>query len=410
MSTPTRLRSSCAPCGGSSRSAAATAPSAGASTATPRTRTGGSRCSSSSPGSSTSASTSASPPTTASSSRLPLASTAAGRDRAYGTTSRGGRPSSCAGTAARRSSGGGTRDHAAGARDGVGDPVRAAILTIGAREPRGSRARNQGARRASGADGGRMTGAPAGRAVQLEGAAAALAAAALFGVSAPLAKMLLPGTGPLPLAAFLYLGAGLGLTGVCALARARAGPGSVSREARLRPDDLPLLAVVLAAGRVAGPALLPLGFGRLSAVAGSVLLNLEAPLTILLAVALFGEHLGRRGAVAAVLIALGATLLGYLPGEAVRADWRGVAAIVAACLFWAIDNNATQPLAARDPVAVARVPRLRARAPTLPLALGPGLAMPPAPRLLPARAPRPVAPGPRAARAGRALRTLAAAP
>src|SRR5439155_20091646 len=66
---------------------------------------------------------------------------------------------------------------------------------------------------------GRMTGTPAARAAQLEGAAAALAAAALFGVSAPLAKMLLPGTGPLPLAAFLYLGAGLGLASVGALAR-----------------------------------------------------------------------------------------------------------------------------------------------------------------------------------------------
>ena len=231
-----------------------------------------------------------------------------------------------------------------------------------------------------------MTGAPAGRVVQLEGAAAALAAAALFGVSAPLAKMLLPGTGPLPLAAFLYLGAGLGLTGVGALARARAGPGSVPREARLRPDDLALLAVVVAAGGIAGPVLMLLGLQRVSAVAGSLLLNLEAPLTILLAVALFGEHLGRRGAVAAVLIALGATLLGYLPGEAVRADWRGVAAIVAACLFWAIDNNATQRLAVRDPVAVARVKGLGAGACTLALALGTGLAMPPAPRILAALA------------------------
>src|SRR2546426_10403051 len=101
------------------------------------------------------------------------------------------------------------------------------------------------------------------RAVQLEGAAAALAAAALFGVSAPLAKMLLPGTGPLPLAAFLYLGAGLGLTGVGALAR-----GPVPREARLRRDDLPLLAVVIAAGGIAGPVLLLLGLQRVSAGGG----------------------------------------------------------------------------------------------------------------------------------------------
>jgi len=35
-----------------------------------------------------------------------------------------------------------------------------------------------------------------------------------------------------------------------------------------------------------------IGLARLSAVAGALLLNLEAPFTILLAVLLFGEHLG----------------------------------------------------------------------------------------------------------------------
>jgi drug/metabolite transporter (DMT)-like permease len=254
-----------------------------------------------------------------------------------------------------------------------------------------------------------MTGAPAWRAVHLEGAAAALAAAALFGVSAPLAKMLLPGTGPLPLAAFLYLGAGLGLVGVGALARGRAGRESVPREARLRPDDLPLLAVVIVAGGIAGPVLMLLGLQRVSAVAGSLLLNLEAPLTILLAVVVFGEHLGRRGAVAAVLIALGAALLGYLPGLAVRADWRGVAAIVAACLGWAIDNNATQRLSVRDPVAVARMKGLGAGACTLALAVGSGVVMPPAPRVLAALALGFVSYGLSVVLAVRALRILGAA-
>ena len=242
------------------------------------------------------------------------------------------------------------------------------------------------------------------RAVQLEGAAAALAAAALFGVSAPLAKMLLPGTGPLPLAAFLYLGAGLGLTGVGALAR-----GPVPREARLRRDDLPLLAVVIAAGGIAGPVLLLLGLQRVSAVAGSLLLNLEAPLTIVLAVAVFGEHLGRRGALAAALVALGAALLGYSPGAAARADWRGVAAIVAACLGWAIDNNATQRLSVRDPVAVARVKGLGAGACTLALAVGIGLAMPPARRIVAALALGFVSYGLSVVLAVRALRILGAA-
>ena len=136
---------------------------------------------------------------------------------------------------------------------------------------------------------------------------------------------------------------------------------------------------------------------------------LEAPLTIVLAVVLFGEHLGRRGVGAAVLIALGAALLGYLPGEAVRVDWRGVAAIVAACLGWAIDNNATQRLSLRDPVAVARMKGLGAGACTLALVVATGSAMPPAPRILAALALGFVSYGLSVVLAVRALRTLGAA-
>ena len=68
------------------------------------------------------------------------------------------------------------------------------------------------------------------------GALLGILAAALFGASTPIAKLLLHDIGPLLLASLLYLGAGVGLT----LLRLTA-PGSVdaSREARLRRADLP---------------------------------------------------------------------------------------------------------------------------------------------------------------------------
>src|SRR5207244_13064868 len=47
----------------------------------------------------------------------------------------------------------------------------------------------------------------------------------------------------------------------------------------------------------------------------------------------------------------------------------GVAAIAAACLSWAVDNNLTQRLSLRDPVAVARTKSLGAGAASLVLAL-----------------------------------------
>jgi len=195
----------------------------------------------------------------------------------------------------------------------------------------------------------------------------ALAAAVLFGLSTPFAKLLLPGMGPLMLAALLYLGAGLGLSVVTLLA-ARPAADTTARETPLRGADLPLLLAVIAVGGVAAPVLMLFGLAHVSAVVGSLLLNLEAPLTMLLAVGLFGEHLGRRAAAGAVLAALGAGILSYVPGD-VQADWRGVLAIICACLGWAIDNNLTQRLSLRDPAAIARTKGLAAGAITLVLAL-----------------------------------------
>ena len=119
------------------------------------------------------------------------------------------------------------------------------------------------------------------------GALFGLTAAALFGASAPLAKRLVPEVGPFVLAALLYLGAGLALS-VVLLRRAP----DAAHETPLRRQDAAPLAGIVALGGMLGPVLMLMGLARLSAVAGSLLLNLEAPFTILLAVLLFGEHLG----------------------------------------------------------------------------------------------------------------------
>lgn len=197
------------------------------------------------------------------------------------------------------------------------------------------------------------------------GAALGILAAALFGLSAPLSKLLLPASGPLVLAGLLYAGAGLGLLLFGLLQRAL--PGARRVEAPISRRDLPLLAGVVLTGGLLGPVLMLTGLARLSAVAGSLLLNLEAPFTMLLAITVFREHLGRRELAAAAAIVAGALLLGYQPGS-VGGDWLGVVAIAGACLCWAIDNNLTQRLSLRDPIAVVRVKAIGAGACNLCLA------------------------------------------
>jgi drug/metabolite transporter (DMT)-like permease len=217
-----------------------------------------------------------------------------------------------------------------------------------------------------------MTSTPGAAQAHARGAACGLAAAALFGASAPLSKLFLPSVGLLMLAALLYLGAGLGLLAV----RLLGGRSGAPREAPLRRADAPWLAGIVLLGGIAGPVLMLTGLRQVSGTAGALLLNLEAPLTMLVAVAAFREHLGGRAALSALLIVLGAALLSYGPGS-LSASWAGAGAIAGACLCWAVDNNLSQRLSLRDPIAVVQVKTLGAGACTLLVALAAGQAIPP---------------------------------
>ncbi len=162
------------------------------------------------------------------------------------------------------------------------------------------------------------------------------------------------------MAGLLYLGAGAGLT-LYGLVRPRR---RIDREARLNRRDLWLLAGITATGGIFGPVLMLVGLGRVSGLSGSLLLNLEAPFTMLLAVLLFREHLGKTALTGALLIIGGGLLLSWRPGD-LHADPWGILAIAGACLSWGIDNNFTQRLTLRDPVAVVRWKTLGAAACTL---------------------------------------------
>jgi drug/metabolite transporter (DMT)-like permease len=208
------------------------------------------------------------------------------------------------------------------------------------------------------------------------GVVAALAAALLFGVGAPAAKWLVADADPIVLSAILYLGAGVGLTALRFATRDR------RREAALRRDDAALVVGMTLAGGVLAPLLLLAGLRRVSAVTGSLLLNLEGALTVTLAVAFFGDHLGGRAAAGVVTMLLGAATLGLTSGGGGSADLSGgvlgVLAVSGACLGWAIDNNLTQRLSVRDPLAIAQVKGLLGGSVALALAVLFGRSAPPA--------------------------------
>src|SRR5262245_19981124 len=111
-------------------------------------------------------------------------------------------------------------------------------------------------------------------------AAAALAAAILFGAAAPVAKGLTGSVEPWLLAGLLYLGSGIGLSLVLGVRRVF---GAQRVEAPLRRADAPWLAGAIVAGGIVAPVLLVYGLAHGGAAGASLLLNLEAALTALLA-------------------------------------------------------------------------------------------------------------------------------
>jgi len=137
-----------------------------------------------------------------------------------------------------------------------------------------------------------------------------VASAVLFGLSTPLAKLLLGAVGPWLLAGLLYLGSGLGLL----VAQAgRRVTGLERPEAPLRRADLPWLAAVVLAGGVVGPVLLMLGLATTEAAPAALLLNLEGLATMAIAWLAFRENVDERLLLGALAILVGAAVLSW-PG------------------------------------------------------------------------------------------------
>jgi drug/metabolite transporter (DMT)-like permease len=188
----------------------------------------------------------------------------------------------------------------------------------------------------------------------------ALIAALTFGLSAPLAKLLLASVSPLFLAGLLYAGAGLFLTAVQTFRRPH------RRGRAMGPSDWWTLAAAVSAGGILAPPLLLWGLSRGSASATALLLNLEVAFTALLAGVVFGEHVGLRVAAGVTLMAAGGMAVSR-PGSLDLS--LPSLAVAGACALWALDNNLTRLIADIDAVVLAQVKGVTAGAVNVTLAL-----------------------------------------
>lgn len=198
----------------------------------------------------------------------------------------------------------------------------------------------------------------------------ALMAAALFGASTPFAKLLVGNMSPVLLAGLLYLGSGLGLT-LIRLLRDRGW-----RASGLARAEWPWLLGAIFFGGVAGPVALMFGLMTTSASSASLLLNLEAVLTAVIAWVVFKENADKRMVLGMAAIVAGGVALSW-PGDSSGSfNGLGPALVCVACLCWAIDNNLTRKVSASDALFIAGTKGILAGLTNTLLALSLGAALP----------------------------------
>jgi drug/metabolite transporter (DMT)-like permease len=175
----------------------------------------------------------------------------------------------------------------------------------------------------------------------------ALLAAALFGASTPFAKQLVVSLSPILLAGLLYLGSGVGLAVI------RIVRDSGWKTSGLLKAEWPWLMGAIFFGGVAAPVALMFGLMSTPGSTASLLLNLEAVLTALIAWVVFKENADRRIVLGMAAIVAGGVVLSWPTDANSDVGWMGPVLIGIACLCWAIDNNLTRKVSASDAVFIA---------------------------------------------------------
>ena len=157
-------------------------------------------------------------------------------------------------------------------------------------------------------------------------------AAVLFGASAPAASQLAGEVDPFALGGLLYIGAALAVL-----------PATIRRPPTVRSlrRGGGRLAIAVVVGGAVAPVLLAAGLSRTPAATASLLLNLELVATVLLAAAVFHEHIGSRVAAGTALVVAGGAVLAWSSSPELRL---GALLVIGACVCWAIDNCVTAEL------------------------------------------------------------------
>lgn len=173
----------------------------------------------------------------------------------------------------------------------------------------------------------------------------AILAAALYAINIPLSKLLLQQVQPTMMAAFLYLGAGVGLFAL--------GAATKEKGEKLTKAELPYT-IGMVVLDIAAPILLMLGLERTNSANASLLNNFEIVATSLIAFFVFREKLSKRLTAAIALVTAASVALSFEGKGSFQFNTGSLLVLGAACC-WGLENNCTRMLSGKSSVQITTI-------------------------------------------------------
>lgn len=175
----------------------------------------------------------------------------------------------------------------------------------------------------------------------------AIVAAALYAINIPFSKLLLGRVEPTMMAAFLYLGAGLGMFVYSLVAKVT---GKATPTEPLTKKELPYTIAMVVLDIIA-PILLMFGIRLSNAANVSLINNFEIVATSLIALFIFKELISRRLWIAIALVTVASVVLSF--EGAGSFDFNvGSLFVFGACLCWGIENNCTRMISNKSSIEI----------------------------------------------------------
>lgn len=175
----------------------------------------------------------------------------------------------------------------------------------------------------------------------------AILAAALFGISAPISKLLLEKIPPMLMAALLYLGAGIGMLIISLIKNTKKNK---QKEAKIGRKELPFTIGMIVLD-IAAPMFLMIGLTMTTASNASLLNNFEIVVTSLIALFIFKEAIGKRLWIAIFFITISSIILSVADFSSFSFSI-GSIFVLLACICWGLENNCTRMMSLKDPMQI----------------------------------------------------------